>query len=96
MTQNFDVNQTTSRKPNFIAYYVVEGDDDKSYWTRIGAAWGHKDGKGLNIDLELIPVGTGKITLRVPEEKKAKPAEADEADPAAAEAVAAETEEAGA
>lgn len=81
MTQNFDVNQTPGRKPNFIAYHVTEGGDDdkKGFWTRIGAAWGHKDGKGLTIDLELLPVGTGKITLRVPEEKKARDAENGEA-----------------
>jgi hypothetical protein len=71
MTQNLDVNQTAGRKPNFIAYHVAEGGEDKKgFWTRIGAAWGHKDGKGLTLDLELIPVGAGKITLRVPEPKE--------------------------
>lgn len=71
MTQNFDVSQTAGRKPNFIAYHVTEGGEDKKgFWTRIGAAWGHKDGKGLTLDLELIPVGAGKITLRIPEPKE--------------------------
>ena len=28
---------------------------EKSYWTRIGAAWEHKDSKGLSIQLEMVP-----------------------------------------
>ena len=33
-------------------------------WTRIGAAWPHKDGKGFNIDLEYLPQKAGRIVLR--------------------------------
>lgn len=33
-------------------------------WTRIGAAWPHKDGKGFNIDLEYLPQKKGRIVLR--------------------------------
>jgi len=59
--------QTTSNKaPTHIAYQVREG-NPKSYWTRIGAAWPHADGKGFNIQVEAVPLD-GKISLRVPSE----------------------------
>lgn len=48
--------------------YVVEdykdkSGEDKSNWTRIGAAWPHKDGKGFNAELRALPVN-GKFVLR--------------------------------
>ncbi len=59
--------QTANGKaPTHIAYQVREG-SQKSYWTRIGAAWAHADGKGFNIQLESVPLD-GKISLRVPSE----------------------------
>jgi hypothetical protein len=57
--------------PAFIAYHVVdrgEGDSKKSFWTRIGAAWDHDDGKGFTLDLELVPVNGGRIVVREPSE----------------------------
>ncbi len=62
-------NQTSSgNAPTHIAYQVREG-GQKSYWTRIGAAWPHKDGNGFNIQLESIPLD-GKITIRTASEEK--------------------------
>lgn len=29
--------------------YIVEGEGDNAYWTKVGAAWAHKDGDGFNI-----------------------------------------------
>ena len=48
--------------------YVVEdykdkAGEDKSAWTRIGAAWPHKDGKGFNAELRALPVN-GKLVIR--------------------------------
>ena len=66
-------NQTetkTNKQPTYIAYHVREGKNDESFWTRIGAAFSHKDGKGLNLQIDLVPLD-GRITLRVPSEKKA-------------------------
>jgi len=60
--------QSSSKAPTHIAYHVREG-NDKGYWTRIGAAWAHKDGKGFNLSLECLPVD-GKISLRVVSETK--------------------------
>ena len=61
-------------KPTHIAYAVrafeKDGKQDSS-WSRIGAAWEHKDGKGLDISLEAFPV-SGRVTLRVNEPKAAK------------------------
>ena len=57
-------NQQTEKHegPALIAYSVTER-GEKSFWTRIGAAWQHKDGEGLNLTLDLIPV-SGRIVLR--------------------------------
>ena len=62
-------NATTSKQPTHIAYQVREREGQDSIWTRIGAAWQHKDGKGFNIAIEAAPLD-GRITLRVRTEKK--------------------------
>jgi hypothetical protein len=38
-------------------------------WSKIGAAWLHKDGKGLDVILDLIPAGQPRLVLRDWEEK---------------------------
>ncbi len=64
-----DETQTTSAyAPTHTAYQVREG-SQKSYWTRIGAAWPHKDLMGFNIQLESLPLD-GKIVLRLASETK--------------------------
>jgi hypothetical protein len=62
-------NQTASKKPSHTVYHVREVNHDESYWTRIGAAWAHKDGKGFNVQIETVPLD-GRLTLRVIAEKK--------------------------
>ncbi len=66
-----DTNNTTtnSKKPSHVAYQVRDREGKKGYWTRIGGAWLHNDGKGLNIQLEVVPLD-GRIVLRVESEKK--------------------------
>ena len=61
--------QTSPKAPDFIAWQV-ERRDEKSYWTRIGAAWDHKDGNGTTLQLDALPVD-GRIVLRRPLEPKA-------------------------
>ena len=56
------------KAPQLIAYHVAERGEDKFFWTRIGAAWDHDDGKGLTLQLDLVPVDGGRIVLRVPSE----------------------------
>ena len=61
---------TETKAPAFIAYHVP--DRDNAYWTRIGAMWPHKDGKGFSLELELMPSGNGRIALRAyePDDKQ--------------------------
>lgn len=54
-----------TQPPALIAYHVSER-GEKSYWTRIGAAWDHDDAKGLTVQLDLVPVKNGRIVLREP------------------------------
>lgn len=60
---------TGSKLPSHIAYQVRDREGKKGFWTRIGSAWAHQDGKGFNIQLEVVPLD-GRITLRVASEKK--------------------------
>ena len=43
--------------------YAIEGEGEDAFWTRIGSAWPHKDGKGFNITLSALPVN-GRIVIR--------------------------------
>ncbi len=64
--------QGASRTPSHIVYHVRDvgnGENKKSFWTRIGSAWAHADGKGFNAQVECVPLD-GRITLRVASEKK--------------------------
>jgi len=58
----------TAKTPTHIAYHVRNGNSDKGFWTRIGAAWAHADGNGFNIQIETMPLD-GRITLRIASEK---------------------------
>jgi hypothetical protein len=62
-------NDTTPKKPAFVAYSVREREGKKARFTEIGVAFSHKDGKGFDILCDAIPV-SGRIVLRVPSEKK--------------------------
>ena len=57
-------NQPASKKPTHVAYHVREGQGDKSYWTRIGAAWPHKDGDGYNIRFDITIRPDTRLVLR--------------------------------
>jgi hypothetical protein len=62
------------QKPTFKAFVVEdrgEGDDADAFWTRIGSAWPHKDGKGYNIALSALPTN-GRVVLREFTEEDAK------------------------
>jgi hypothetical protein len=59
---------TERKSPTHVAYHVREG-NDKSFWTRVGVAWQHKDKNGFNIQVDFVPLD-GRITLRSATEKK--------------------------
>jgi hypothetical protein len=60
MTRNANYSRKIAARepkaPAFIAYAVTDKGEDKSFWTRIGAAWDHEDGKGMTLQLDLIPL----------------------------------------
>lgn len=60
--------QPASKMPTHVAYHVRNREGGKGFWTRIGSAWAHKDGKGFNIQLESTPID-GHITIRIASEK---------------------------
>lgn len=54
------------KKPSHRAFAVenfTKGGEDKSHWTEVGAAWAHKDGKGFDLSIKLLPL-SGRIVLR--------------------------------
>ena len=59
----------SKEKPSHIVY-VVENRDDASaeqaggFWTQVGSAWPHKDGKGLNLQLKPGIAISGRVVLR--------------------------------
>lgn len=60
---NTETQTTETKAPTHFAYQVRDG-SKKAHWTRIGAAWAHKDDKGFNIQLECFPLD-GRISLRI-------------------------------
>ena len=54
-------------KPSY-ALFSVRGDGEDAQWSRIGAAWDHKDGDGFSIKLEMVPLN-GRIVMRREKEK---------------------------
>ena len=68
MTQESKTAAEEKKAPALIAYHVPEREN--APWTRIGAAWDHKDGQGYTFQLDLIPAGAGRIVLRTPATKE--------------------------
>ena len=61
--------QKTEKAPTFFAYHVP--DRDNAPWIKIGAAWDHADDKGLNLMIDVLPIGfSGRIVLRAPSPKQ--------------------------
>ena len=57
-------------QPAFIVYAVTDKEGaEKNFWVKLGAAFEHGDGQGLNIVLDALPVN-GRLTLRKPEPSK--------------------------
>jgi len=54
----------------YVAYTVTErgdGDDKKSFWTRIGVAYENRDGS-LGVLLDALPTN-GKLVLQTPKQR---------------------------
>jgi hypothetical protein len=57
--------------PTYIASHVKDigtGDtgEKRGVWTKIGAAWPNKDGKGFSVQLDVLPID-GRLMLREPQ-----------------------------
>ncbi len=56
--------EPASKGPSYVAYQLTERKEgEKPFWNRIGAGFMHRDGGGLNLVLNSLPVD-GKVTLR--------------------------------
>jgi hypothetical protein len=59
-------NTKTGQKPTHEVFAVKNGaEGEKAFWTKIGAAWPHKDGKGFSLKLAVYPADGQTIQLRV-------------------------------
>lgn len=60
---------TETKRSNLPTHgvYVVEGEGENAYWTKVGAAWSHQDGQGFNITMTAVPL-TGRLVLRARKE----------------------------
>lgn len=61
-----------SKNTRPYAVYVVEGEGEVAFWTKIGAAWPHEDGKRFHLQLSAMRF-TGRIALREPKEREKEP-----------------------
>ena len=61
--------QTEPKAPSHTAYQVREAGPEKTFWTPIGAAWEHADGKGFGLQLHAMPFD-GRIVMRAASETK--------------------------
>ncbi len=64
MTRTTPTTTAEPKQPDFYAWHVTNKGDD-SFWTKVGAAWPHRDGKGLSLQLDVMPMN-GRIVLRQP------------------------------
>jgi hypothetical protein len=63
------MSNTDNKKPSHFVYTVRAGASaGNDYWTKVGVAFAHNDGKGFSLILEALPLD-GKLTIRTPEPK---------------------------
>ncbi len=61
--------KAANNKPSHNVYTVRDGGEHGTdYWTKIGVAFAHNDGKGFSVMLEALPID-GKLTIRTAEPK---------------------------
>jgi hypothetical protein len=53
----------TNKNPSHNIFQVIERQGADSIWNKIGAAWIHQDGKGFNLQFNVIPM-TGRVVIR--------------------------------
>jgi len=60
------------QKPTHELFAVKDGAEGKAFWTKIGAAWPHKDGKGFSLKFDFYPADGQAIQLRAVKAKTEK------------------------
>lgn len=60
--------KTPNKRPSH-SVFLVEGEGETAFWTKIGSAWPHEDGEGFNISLSAIPLN-GRIVIRKRQERE--------------------------
>ena len=69
----------STNTPDFIVYGVTQVAGKKDILTRIGGAWKHQKGDGINLNINALPLNfQGKIVLFPPKSPEAVEAQADE------------------
>jgi hypothetical protein len=62
----------TAKRPTHRVYAVTDRPDNaKPFWTAIGAAWPHRDGRGYSVELSCIPRDNARIVIRMQREARA-------------------------
>lgn len=54
----------TPNKPSHELFTVKDGAESKGVWTKIGAAWPHKDGNGLSLRFSTWPAPGETMHIR--------------------------------
>lgn len=64
------MSNATSNKPDYVIFSVQERDrGQKAIWTRLGVAFKHREGEGLNITLQAMPINfDGRLVLMPPKD----------------------------
>lgn len=57
----------TSKNGPSHGVFVVEGEGEKAFWTKVGCAWLHRDGDGFNVSLSALPLN-GRLVIRTRKE----------------------------
>ena len=60
----------TKALPTYRIYSVSRNGENQAVWQEIGAAWKHKDGKGLSLQFTARPLEDAQVVLREPKAKK--------------------------
>ena len=63
-------NQTSKNTPAYIVFGVQERDrGQKAIWTRLGVVFKHKEGEGLSLTVQALPINfDGRLVLMPPKD----------------------------
>lgn len=68
----------STNTPDFIVYGVTQLAGKKDILTRLGGAWRHQKGDGINLSINALPLNfQGKIVLFPPKSPEAEGAQLD-------------------